>query len=295
MRHAYMILAHNQEDLLIKLVQSLDISDNDIYVHIDQRSTLNKNRISESVSQATIQFVDRVKVEWGGYSMIVATMILLKAATKTHHIYYHLLSGVDLPLKNIKEINAFYEDNAGKEFIRFFDKDKCDSEYDVRYGYKSYFRDKCGKTHNVWLAINNILFLGQKIFHIYDKSLKDSFYMGSQFWDITEPFALALLENEDDFRKKYRFASVSDEIFVQTFIRKTPFWNNLWKQCTPEGNGMEGNMRFIDFSDEYKGSPHTININDVDTLLKTGLNFARKFDLKNSDAIEQVLKQGHKG
>ena len=289
MRHAYMILAHNQEDLLISLVKSLDISDNDIYIHIDLRSTIDKNRISDNVSRATIQFVDRVKVEWGGYSMIVATMTLLKAATKTHHIYYHLLSGVDLPLRNIQEINRFYENNAGKEFIRFFDKEKCDNEYDVRYGYKSYFRDKCGKTHNIWLAINNILFLCQKVLHIYDKSLKDSIYMGSQFWDITEPFALALVENEDDFRKKYKYASVSDEIFVQTFIRETPFWNNLWKQYTPKGNGMEGNMRFIDFSDEYKGSPHTININDVDMLFKTGLNFARKFDLKNSDAIEKVL------
>lgn len=295
MRHAYMILAHNQEDLLIKLLNSLDIDDNDIYLHIDKRSTLDLKRISESVKSASLEFVDRIKVEWGGFTMIEATMILLKAATKTSHVYYHLLSGVDLPLKNIREINSFYEENNGKEFIRFFDKEKCRNEYAVRFGYKSYFRDKCGKSHNIWQAFNKALLIFQKVFHIYDKSLEDSFYMGSQFWDITEDFAIALIKNEEDFIKKYKYASCSDEIFVQTFIRNTPFWNNLWRECTSEGNGMAGNMRFIDFSDEYKGSPHTININDVDRLLKSGLNFARKFDLKNSDAIEGILKKSVRG
>ena len=34
MRHAYMIIAHNQFDLLEKIVSCLDTPNNDIYIHI---------------------------------------------------------------------------------------------------------------------------------------------------------------------------------------------------------------------------------------------------------------------
>lgn len=122
MKHAYLILAHNQEKLLIQLLHSLDVKENDIYLHIDKRSEIKLENISESVHNAKVEFVNRISVEWGGYSMIEATMILLKAATKTHHIYYHLLSGVDLPLKSINQINSFYEKTLVKNLFNFLTK-----------------------------------------------------------------------------------------------------------------------------------------------------------------------------
>lgn len=126
---------------------------------------------------------------------------------------------------------------------------------------------------------------------MYDDSLKDSFYMGSQFWDITEALALALISNENDFRNKYRFASCSDEIFVQTFIQNTNFWNNLWIECKIVGNGMGGNMRYIDFSDEKNGSPHVMDISDINKLMESNLNFARKFDSNNMDAVQELIRR----
>ena len=46
-------------------------------------------------------------------------MELLKAAIKGNYDYYHLISGMDLPIKTQKEIHEFFENNKGKEFIHF--------------------------------------------------------------------------------------------------------------------------------------------------------------------------------
>ena len=127
-RHAYLVMAHNQIELLKDLLKSLDVNENDIYLHIDAKSDINITDLNDVVQQAELFFTERISVYWGGYSQIEATLILLKEATKTEHAYYHMLSGVDLPLKNIKQINAFYN-KSDREFIRFFSQEKAIYEY----------------------------------------------------------------------------------------------------------------------------------------------------------------------
>lgn len=39
MKHAYLIMAHNDIPLLRKLIEILDYPDNDIYLHIDKKCT----------------------------------------------------------------------------------------------------------------------------------------------------------------------------------------------------------------------------------------------------------------
>ena len=58
----------------------------------------------------------------GGYSQINVELALLSETTKTPHAYYHLISGVDFPLKSQADIHQFFDDNAGKEYISF---DQC--------------------------------------------------------------------------------------------------------------------------------------------------------------------------
>lgn len=38
-RHAYLIMAHNQWELLLELLKALDDSRNDIYLHIDRKAS----------------------------------------------------------------------------------------------------------------------------------------------------------------------------------------------------------------------------------------------------------------
>lgn len=290
-KHAYLILAHNQPEILEILLKELDIKENDIYIHLDVKSDISKDHLKTIVKNASLFFTERLSIQWGGYSIVEATLNLLEQALKTEHIYYHFLSGVDLPLRDIGTINKFYEENIGKQFIRFFSEEKAKTEYDSRFGYKSYFRDKFGRTRNMWAILNRIGLTLQKGLHIYDDRLKNCFHIGSQFWDITEELASDLVNNRARFKKLYKYTSCSDEIFVQTYIYGTKYMNDLWIPYDCEGNGMESNKRYIDFTDEYKGSPHTIIETDIDKLVKSGLNFARKFDKKNIEAIELLYSK----
>lgn len=44
LRHAYLIIAHNEPDLLATLVHMIDDERNDIYIHIDSKSDKNQFR-----------------------------------------------------------------------------------------------------------------------------------------------------------------------------------------------------------------------------------------------------------
>ncbi len=119
-RHAYMIMCHNNFDQLCRLLKLLDDARNDIYIHVDIKSRdVPYDRIKDSLKCARLFFVRRIDIVWGGFSYVRCYCILLKAATKTKHTYYHMLSGVDLPLKSQDEIHDFFRNNAGKEFITF--------------------------------------------------------------------------------------------------------------------------------------------------------------------------------
>ena len=118
MKHAYLILAHNEWRLLQTLIDCIDDERNDIYVHIDAKV----KELPELKAQHSGLFVlkERADVRWAGFSMIEAEYLLFENAFLNRpYSYYHLLSGVDLPLKSQSEIHVFFTDNAGKEFIGY--------------------------------------------------------------------------------------------------------------------------------------------------------------------------------
>ena len=93
-RHAYLIIAHNQWDLLFILMHLIDDERNDIYLHIDKKAKdvpLEELRSCTKLSRITI--VDRIPVYRGTYSLFDAEMILMKAALegKDNYSYFHLL------------------------------------------------------------------------------------------------------------------------------------------------------------------------------------------------------------
>ena len=119
-RHAYLIMCHQNYQQLCRLLKLLDDERNDIYLHIDRKSKdVPYEMIRNSLCHANLHFTKRMSVTWGSDSMIWCTLLLLKEAVKTEHAYYHLISGVDLPLKTQDEIHDFFHEHEGKEFITF--------------------------------------------------------------------------------------------------------------------------------------------------------------------------------
>lgn len=103
-KHAFLIMAHNEYDILNKLLLLLDDERNDIFIHYDK----NVNYPPIELKYSNIHVFKKVDVGWGEDSQIECEMFLFNEAYKKGPFdYYHLLSGVDLPLKSNDYIHDF--------------------------------------------------------------------------------------------------------------------------------------------------------------------------------------------
>lgn len=75
MRHAYLIIAHNNEPLLQMLISILDDNRNDIYVHIDRKADFDGSTLRTSNSLLTILH-ERYDARWGDFSLVEAELEL---------------------------------------------------------------------------------------------------------------------------------------------------------------------------------------------------------------------------
>jgi hypothetical protein len=111
MKIAYLILAHNNYNHLRRLVKALNGSTSTFFIHIDKKSEMPDNLHDFE----NVIFVKRSKVWWSGWSIVDATLRLMRVAVSHGFDYYILLSGTDYPIRP----NSFlYEKlSTGNEYI----------------------------------------------------------------------------------------------------------------------------------------------------------------------------------
>lgn len=108
-KHAYLIIAHNEFEILKILLSMLDDERNDIYLHIDKK-VRNIDLTEFQTKKSKLIILDkRVDVRWGDYSQIKLELLLFETAYKnSKYTYFHLLSGVDLPIQTQDYIHRFF-------------------------------------------------------------------------------------------------------------------------------------------------------------------------------------------
>ena len=275
MKHAYMILAHKNPNQIKTLLECLDHQNNDIFIHIDKKNTdIIPDDIRKCIHKSNLYFTNRISVAWADYTIVEATYILLKAAVKNGpYIYYHLISGQDMPLKSISEINSFYESNdCNINYVSFHQGNHIPSELKKRIHARKFF------FHG-----------GRYVRKIYDKFLSEKdlsklpYGKGDAWFDITDALAKLLIENETWAKSVFKDYLFPDESFIQTLINI----NKLNDTCY--SNGV---MRKVNWEKSIGGaSPNIYCIEDYDYLINSGMHFARKFDEKIDNNIILKLKE----
>lgn len=280
MKHAYLILAHNDISLLETLVGCLDDVRNDIYIHWDAKSG---DIPSIKTAKSSLSFLDeRVDVRWAGFCMVKAEYLLFKAAFKNGpYEYYHLLSGVDLPIKSQDYIHADCERMAGTEFIGFADTPQ--TEIDFRVQHRFLFSEDF-RTKNLFKRGLGFLYLKyQDITH--KKRTNVPVKKGAQWCSLTNSFVEYLLEQEPFVYKTFERTFCPDELFIQTVCFNSPFINRV-KDITSE---YESNMRYIKW---VNGELLPIDETDIQDIQASGRWFARKFSSSDKGLIDKVLQLG---
>ena len=121
-RHAYLILAHHHFSQLRKLIELLDDSRNDIFVHVDAKAAFDPEEWRNVCRHSALVFLEnRLRVSWGGVSIMRSELALLREAlSHGKYDYFHLLSGMDLPIKDQDTIHSFFDRHSGTEFLNFW-------------------------------------------------------------------------------------------------------------------------------------------------------------------------------
>lgn len=283
-RHAYLIMAHNEFDILEKQLILLDDYRNDLYIHIDKKvRNFDFDYYKNIVKKSNVYYVKRLDARWGDFSLVQSELILLKEATKSKYKYYHLISGVDLPLKSNDEIHNFFNNHDGLEFIHFCTEEQSINVRDrvLQYHFMRWCRTKNKYINYITSKINEILRIAQNRVNFkrkWDVNVKLKY--GSQWFSITHELAEYVIKKEDWINKYFKYTLCSDELFLQTLVYNSKFKDKLYKK--EMNDDYTSCMRYIDWK---RGGPYTFREEDFKELINSERIFARKFSSKVDNQI----------
>ena len=264
MKHAFLIIAHNEPELLKILISMLDHQDCDIYLHIDQKADMTDFSGIETQNSGLYIIEDRINVKWGDYSQIKTELTLFEYAfNKREYAYYHILSGVDLPIKPIEYILNWFEKNNGYEYLGAAPAAK---KYHKRMKHRYFFI-----TRKRNLATTILLGL-QKILGI-KWNRKTEVWMGANWGSFTQSFVEQLLTHKDWIERHFKYSFCGDELYKPTLMRYLGLEKND-----------KGSVRHIDWQ---RGRPYTFRNCDYEELMSSDKLFARKF---SSDDIQLITR-----
>ena len=283
MRVAHLILTYTDPRLTERLIRKTQHMNADFYIHVDQKSDINQYLHLRGFNQ--VYFInDRKDLKWAGFSTVLATFSCIKeiVATGIRYDFINLLSGQDYPLKTAIELNDFYQENIGKEFLSYRDFRNDWTEGLIRM--ESYFLND--------YALPGKYLLEKLLRKILPKrNLPDNLhpYGESMFWMLSPEAAMYVVNTVEGDKKLKRFFSFcwgSDEFVFQTILMNSFYRPKI----------VNNNHRYIDWS-AGGPRPKTLDISDAPALLKSSMLFARKFDLERYPEIidfidKQILSNG---
>lgn len=288
MKHAFLIIAHGKWKQLQCLLKQIDASNHDIFVHIDKKCKyVPTEEIKKSVKLSRINIFSEYKVYWGSFELVQTELLLLREAQKYEYDYYHLLSGMDLIIKNKKYFNEFFEMNKGKEFVHFDTDDRLKKDKEILRRVKCYhfftnYRRRFSKLkflNEIFTFLERVSLTIQEILKVdrtkQYKNIKIKY--GSQWFSITNDLAKYIIENEPLIYKIFHKTKCADELFIQTLVYNSTFKKKLYN--TSFDDNPMSNARLIDIKNRGKnGNPYTWKITDYNEISKSKCLFARKFD-----------------
>lgn len=288
-KHAYLIMAHNEFYILEKQLLLLDDYRNDIYIHIDKKvKNFDFNYYKNILKKSKLYYVKRVDTRWGDFSLVQCELNLLKAAIKEQYKYYHLISGVDLPLKTNDEIHTFFNSNNGLEFIHFCTEQQAINARNrvLRYHFMRWYKTSNKHINYITRAINEILNAIQYITNFqrkWDRNIKLQY--GTQWFSITNDLAKYVVSKEDWINKYFKYTSCPDELFLQTLTYNSKFRERLYRQEMDDN--YDSCKRYIDWK---RGNPYIFKQDDFEELVNSNKLFARKFSSKvDNEVINNIF------
>jgi hypothetical protein len=288
MKHAILIIAHNNFPQLIRLINKLD--DNcQVYLHLDRKMALSEQECDILSSLSVVKGIySRYKINWGGFNMLKTALFLLKeAANDKENSYFHLLSGQDYPVKPVADFTKFVEENNGKEFLEY---------HTLPYGgwdngtYRRYeffffhdlFNYRTGKGYR-WI-LKTLRFqmkwnIKRQIPHHFE-----TIYGGCCWFTLSRACICYLLEytrRQPAFYRRLKYTFVPEETYFHSVILNSQFKEKV----------VNRSLRYVDWRYRNGNIPANLDESDFEALCMNDAFFARKFKEDISDKLISLIDE----
>jgi hypothetical protein len=111
-RNAYLVLAHDDVKMLNILTQRL-VNTGYVHIHLDLKSRI---QVDQVIKHPKVKVTKKIKVNWGGFSIVDATRLLADQALVDGATRLTLLSGLSYPIVSDEELLSFsksHEERSG--------------------------------------------------------------------------------------------------------------------------------------------------------------------------------------
>jgi hypothetical protein len=297
-RIAYVVISHRNPDQVLRLLAALrEGPGSEVLVRHDPRhSSLDEQEVRR-LGARTIR--DAIDFEWGGWSQLRLLLACLScAAEAVDPDWLLVLSGQDYPLRSLASIEA---DLAAEEHDAMLGHaweldtarlpEPPDDEFFLRYAYRHYAVPRA--TPRLPRAVRPLVYLRELPPPLQPRlgvrRAKTPFHAGlecfvSADWLTLNRRALQAVlraaRERSDLMRYYRRVAIPSESFFATVLL-----NDRSLRVARD------NRRFISFEAPLTPHPRTLTSADLDRLLASGCDFARKFDAEIDAEVLDVLDE----
>lgn len=307
----YIITTHNNPKQLKRLLNILNDTYSTFYIHVDLKSDVED--FKKEIKNENVIFInERIDCIWGDLSQVIATINLLRNATKFEENIDNtkiiFLSSNDYLIKKIDNLNTYLLKNKDFEFISFQFEDKILPKKHPNYisrveSYKYNFSSKrgdylitkgfisenfIGKILLLKFLLTNKIKLSFFIDSFFKrKSIFNNHFKGPNWFSLNQNTAKKILnyidQNNKTLFKYYKYTLCADEQFFHTVLEE------IIKKDT--SIKIKPYLHFIDWDRQNVPLPVTFTSNDFNLLVSQPDDkfFARKFDVNLDSNILDML------
>lgn len=297
MHKHYLIAAHQSPEQLARLVRAIEGADVDVWVHIDAKARLRDFRAE--LTDLSVHWIQpQIDCVWGAFTQVEVTLALLRAALTSGTPGYILFgSGQDYPIVSNETIDTYLD---AHRHVVHMDSAPIDQMWPDQYQVKvdAYTVPLSATRADLRslpplgsMTLRGNLGWGRKLVRTFGlmegarhwrrmqppRRLPFGLpFGGSSWWGMPWGVAVAMMEWIDtrpEYARYFTYSQCSDEMYFHTALAHL--------QADGQVTERRPNLTYIDWSGATAGSPKTLTMTDLPTLVNQPDHklFARKFDV----------------
>ena len=274
MKIACLILAHKNPGQLQRVIKAMQHPAIDMYIHVDKKVDIRAFAVLENIKN--VFFIkNRVKVYWGSYSVIQATLNGFAEITPRGYDYINVMSAQDFPLKPVSAIYEYLEKRKGTEFVTCLSVDNQWQEAKIRVTNYFFMNWRFPGRFRLEKIVNAVL--PKRKFPLNYE------IVGKECWfTITSAAALYIgdfVKQHPEVVRFFKFTWTADELMIPTILYNSHFKDKI-----------RDNLVYIDWSESLDAHPKVFTMKDAAALIQSDKLFARKFDTGVDEEILSYLE-----